>query len=80
MSSNVSCKCRSYSAKFKLNAKRLSKVNGIHSAARELNVDKKHIREWQNQESMLQEMPKERRAQCWGPEVHWPDLENKLCS
>lgn len=46
------------------------------SAAGELNVDEKRIREWQEQESM----PKDKQAQRREQEVHWPDLENELCS
>lgn len=80
MSSDASCKRRSYPAKFKLNAIKLAKVNGNRGAARELNVDEKRIREWRKQESVLKEMPREKRAQRRGPEAHWPDLENELCS
>lgn len=72
-------KRRSYTAKFKLHAIGLAKVNGNRCTARELNVDEKRIREWRKQEEVLLKMPKLKRAQRRGPKAQWPDLEKELC-
>lgn len=73
-------KRRSYTAKFKLNAVQLAKKIGNRAAAREVCVDEKRIREWRNQETLLQKMPKTKRAQRRGPRAHWEELEKKLCA
>lgn len=71
--------CRSYVAKFKLNAIKLAKINENRNAARELKVDKTRTRERRKQESRLKDMSKKKCAECRGSEAHWPDLEKELC-
>lgn len=46
MSSSMSCKCCSYTAKLKLNAIKLTKINGNLTAAREMDADEKIIKDW----------------------------------
>lgn len=63
-------KPHSYTSKFKLKAIKLAKNNGNHSAARELKVGEKRIRECRKQESRLKDMSKEKHAERRGLEAH----------
>ena len=67
----------SYTAEFKLQTVRYALKNGNRAAGREFNVDEKMVRNWRKNESALELMPRNKRANRTGS-TKFPQLENDL--
>lgn len=68
---------RNYTAAFKLQVIMKAESIGNRPAAREFGIDERCIRRWRTEKSVIEEMPKLKKARRCGT-AHWPELEKNL--
>ena len=71
---DMSCKCLSYTAAFKLRVVETAEKSGNRNAGREHLVSEQLVQDWRKKKADLKAMPRMQRV---GVEPRWPELETK---